>query len=216
MCKSSARYKGSSSLPLWALNSISIHFILCVRVFCLQVCLCIPCESGAFRGQRRAPNSLELELAVVSCHVLGNKLGRSSQCSLPMSHLSSPSRALSTHLGCWILPRHSRTSPAIPPWATGNCKAICHSERKTHPESRQAAYKVCFMILGYATHTTALRKTPRQSSSPIRRGLGASSPGSSLGSIQSQLSFEPGKEGSCCRVVLERSLSFSLMPNINC
>lgn len=60
-------------------------FILYVGVFGLHVCLCTRFMPGAIEGQKRASDSLGLELGVVSSHVgagnLTQVLGRSSQCS---------------------------------------------------------------------------------------------------------------------------------------
>lgn len=48
----------------------SLHFILCVWVSCLHICLHIPCAPGAQGGQKAALDLLDLELQkVVSCHV---------------------------------------------------------------------------------------------------------------------------------------------------
>lgn len=60
------------------------------------MCVCVPCLCVQFpRGQKRAPEPLELELQMVgSCHVVtGNQtqvLWTSRMCSLLLRHLSSP------------------------------------------------------------------------------------------------------------------------------
>jgi hypothetical protein len=47
-------------------------FILCVPVYTrLDVRACIRCIPGAHRGQRRAPDLLELELWVVLIYLMG-------------------------------------------------------------------------------------------------------------------------------------------------
>ena len=49
---------------------VSFSFILCVWVFCLHVCLCTMCMPGAYEGQKRASDALELELQT-ACNLPG-------------------------------------------------------------------------------------------------------------------------------------------------
>lgn len=44
------------------LQPFSKNCVLCVWVFCLHVCLCTMCVPGAYRGQKKVLDSLELEL----------------------------------------------------------------------------------------------------------------------------------------------------------
>ena len=58
-------------------------FFVYVWMFCLHVCLCITCMPGAHRGQKRASDSLELELQMVVSHCVARSLrsSESNQCS---------------------------------------------------------------------------------------------------------------------------------------
>ena len=48
--------------------SLNFVFILCVQVYCLHVCICVP---GAREGEKRALDPLELELYTVVGHHVG-------------------------------------------------------------------------------------------------------------------------------------------------
>lgn len=51
-------------------RKLEIFYSLCVCFAYLDVCKCIPCVLGAYRGQKRVSDPLGLKLQiVVSCHV---------------------------------------------------------------------------------------------------------------------------------------------------
>jgi len=80
----------------WALGHLPCHhfffknylFYLCTRMFCLLVCLCIPCMPGALRSPGSGvTNSCEMpDMGFGNCTQV---LWKSSQCLKPLSCVSS-------------------------------------------------------------------------------------------------------------------------------
>jgi hypothetical protein len=64
------RLKVCATMPGSSFSILFCYFIVCVGMFWLHACLCITWTPGTYRGQKRALDSLELELQmVVSCLV---------------------------------------------------------------------------------------------------------------------------------------------------
>lgn len=72
------------------------NLILCLRVFCLHMCMYTVCVPHARGGQKRPTDALELEIQMVISHHWGTRnetwvLCNGSMCSKLQSHVFSPS-----------------------------------------------------------------------------------------------------------------------------
>lgn len=71
------------------------YFILCSRVFCLHMCLCVPCACMGLAEVRKRPRSPGTGIADSheASYGYGEQnqvLGKSNHCSQQLSHFSSP------------------------------------------------------------------------------------------------------------------------------
>lgn len=92
---------------LWMVLEVFTKMYLLIHLSCvLMFTLCVMCEHCLYRGQKTAPEPLELELwkVVSHCVVLGTEsqvFGKRSQCSLEMKCFSSLCRRFIMEL--WYL-----------------------------------------------------------------------------------------------------------------
>lgn len=91
--------KYSTTEPHLSFYLKTLKIDVCVLSACMYICMCTTYVLGAGGGQKRTLDFLELEIGiVVRDHVCaGNRalaLCKGSECSKPLSHLSSPTTPL--------------------------------------------------------------------------------------------------------------------------
>lgn len=76
------------------LQSVFLVYLLCIWVFCLHVCMCIPCVSGTYRGWKMWLDPIEVESWMAAGHHVG--VGNQTESSYLWSISPSYHRVISS------------------------------------------------------------------------------------------------------------------------